>query len=332
MSPGTVARVLERLGVAPPARDLAGLRAVYAAWCRGVSFDNVLKMIHVAEARPGPLPGFTAESFFEAWLACGAGGTCWAGNGALHGFLEALGFDAQRAIATMMPSHSPAPNHGSVVVSLDGERWITDASILTSEPLRIPAPGEPAETGPLPRLEWLDGKPAVIWRTLRLPEGFPCRIERIGADTVEWDALHRQSGVWSPFNFELSARVMRGDLHDRGLARTAIRNRRQRLDLRIPAGSRSSSALPRRGARHHRGHRTPAPGRPPGTAPSRIGDCYDVIANRITTRVPPLGREETSALSASPWIRCRPCPRLGRLFTPAVCTPTPESQTVRRNA
>jgi N-hydroxyarylamine O-acetyltransferase len=198
------------LGVAPPARDLAGLRAVYAAWCRGVPFDSVLKMIHVAEARPGPLPGSTSESFFEAWLACGAGGTCWAGNGALHGLLEALGFDARRAIATMMPSHSPAPNHGSVVVSLEGERWITDASILTSEPIRIPAHRESAGTGPLPRLEWLDGKPALIWRTLRVPEGFPCRIERIGADTAEWDAFHRQSGAWSPFNFELSARVMRG--------------------------------------------------------------------------------------------------------------------------
>jgi N-hydroxyarylamine O-acetyltransferase len=210
MHPVTVAAVLERLGVAAPSRDLAGLRAVYATWCRSVSFDNVLKMIHVAEERPGPLPGSTAESFFEAWLACGAGGTCWAGNGALQGLLEALGFDVQRAIATMMPSHSPAPNHGSVVVTLEGERWIADASILTGEPIRIPAPGEPAGTGALPGLQWLDGKPAVIWRTLRVPDGFPCRIERIGADNAEWDAFHRESGVWSPFNFELSARVMRG--------------------------------------------------------------------------------------------------------------------------
>jgi hypothetical protein len=210
MRPDAVAAVLKRLGVESPSLDLAGLRAVYAPWCRGVSFDNVLKMIHVAEVRSGPLPGFTAESFFEDWLACGAGGTCWAGNGALHGLLEALGFDVQRAIATMMPSHSPAPNHGSVVVSLEGEQWIADASILTSEPIRIPAPGEPAGTGPLPRFERLDGKPAVIWRTLRVPEGFPCRIERIGADDAEWDAFHRESGVWSPFNFELSARVMRG--------------------------------------------------------------------------------------------------------------------------
>jgi N-hydroxyarylamine O-acetyltransferase len=210
MHASTVAAVLARLDVAPPSRDLAGLRSVYAAWCRSVSFDNVLKMIHLAEERPGPLPGSTAESFFEDWLTCGAGGTCWAGNEALHGLLEALGFDARRAIATMMPSSSSAPNHGSVVVGLDGERWIADASILTGEPIRIPAPGEPVEAGPLPRFEWLDGKPAVVWRTLRVPGGFPCRIERIGADHAEWDAYHRESGVWSPFNFELSARVMRG--------------------------------------------------------------------------------------------------------------------------
>ena len=180
MKPVVVAAVLERFGIAPPSRDLAGLCAVYAAWCRSVSFDNVLKMIHVAEERPGSLPGSTAEGFFEDWLACGAGGTCWAGNGALHGLLEALGFDAQRAIATMMPARSPAPNHGSVVVSLEGEQWITDASILTGAPIRIPAPGEPTGGGSLPRFEWLDGKPAVVWRTLsdarRLP--VPHRADR----------------------------------------------------------------------------------------------------------------------------------------------------------
>jgi N-hydroxyarylamine O-acetyltransferase len=210
VKPATVSAVLERLRVAPPSRDLAGLRAVYAAWCRGVSFDNVLKLIHIAEERPGPLPGSSAQSFFEDWLACGAGGTCWAGNGALYGLLEALGFDVQRAIATMMPSQAPAPNHGSVVVTVDGARWIADASMLTGVPIRIPEPGEPAATGPLPRLEWLDGRPAVMWRTLRVPDGFPCRIERIGVGEAEWEAFHHKSGVWSPFNFELSARVMRG--------------------------------------------------------------------------------------------------------------------------
>jgi hypothetical protein len=211
VKPDTVAAVLEKLGVDRPPADLAGLRDVYAAWCAAVPFDNVLKMIHVDEQRPGPLPGSTSDSFFEAWLECGAGGTCWAGNGALHDLLEALGFEVERALATMMPSpEMRGPNHASVVVTLAGERWIADASILSGEPIRIPAAGESPQNGPMPRFEWLDGKPAVIWRTLRAPDGFPCRIERIGAEAAECDALHRKSGVWSPFNYELSARLMRG--------------------------------------------------------------------------------------------------------------------------
>ena len=273
MKPVVVAAVLERFGIAPPSRDLAGLRAVYAAWCRSVSFDNVLKMIHVAEERPGSLPGSTAEGFFEDWLACGAGGTCWAGNGALHGLLEALGFDAQRAIATMMPARSPAPNHGSVVISVEGEQWITDASILTGAPIRIPAPGEPTGCTPLPRFEWLDGQPAVVWRTLSVPDGFPCRIERIGADNAEWDAFHRKSGVWSPFNFELSARVMRATATIGVSPGRAFHNRGRRLDHNLSAGSRRSPAIPHRGARHSGGHRTPPPGRPSRTAP-RAGSCW----------------------------------------------------------
>lgn len=211
MKHDSVPAILEKLGAEPPATDLAGLRSVYAAWCRGVPFDNVLKMIHVAEERPGPLPGSTPDSFFEDWLACGAGGTCWAGNGALHDLLEALGFEVQRALATMMPSPGmTGPNHGTVVVSLEGERWMADASILSGEPIRIPEPGEPDGTGPLPRFEWLDGKPALVWRTLRAPDGFPCRIERVGAEAGDFDELHQRSAAWSPFNYELSARLMRG--------------------------------------------------------------------------------------------------------------------------
>jgi N-hydroxyarylamine O-acetyltransferase len=209
MNRDTVPAVLEKLGMDRPECDLAGLRTVYAAWCRAVPFDNVLKMIHLAEQRPDPLPGSTPDSFFGAWLECGAGGTCWAGNGALHDLLEQLGFAVQRALATMMPHPEVrGPNHGSVVVTIEGDRWIADASILSGEPLRIPLPDEPAETGPLPRIEWLDGHPAVVWRMLRAPGGFPCRIERIGVEAAEFEELHRQSAVWSPFNYELSGRLM----------------------------------------------------------------------------------------------------------------------------
>jgi N-hydroxyarylamine O-acetyltransferase len=208
--PEAVDAVLAKLRIERPEPTLAGLRTLYAAWCRRVPFDNVLKLIHISESAPGPLPGSTSESFFQDWLACGAGGTCWAGNGALHDLLAAVGFRAQRAIATMFPEAQTAPNHGSVVVSFDRERWIADASMLTDGPIRLRTPGEPGETGDLPRFEWVDDRPAVIWRTLRAPEGFPCRFERIGADAAEWDAFHRRSGAWSPFNYELSIRTRRG--------------------------------------------------------------------------------------------------------------------------
>jgi N-hydroxyarylamine O-acetyltransferase len=212
MQHATVNAVLEKLEVDRPEPDLDGLRAVYAAWCAGVSFDNVLKLIHLAEERAGPLPGSTADEFFDAWLEHGAGGTCWSGNGALHDLLRALGFDVARALATMLPSPGiQGPNHGSVIVHVEGERWIADASILSGEPIRIPPPGEPAADGPLPRFEWLDGRPSVIWRSQSAPGGFPCRIDRIGAGSGEWDALHQRTTDWSPFNYQLNARVLRGE-------------------------------------------------------------------------------------------------------------------------
>lgn len=214
MNGALLERVLRRLDPAGaggrPNPDFAALRHVYAAWCRQVPFDNVRKMIHIAEGRRGPLPGSTAEDFFQAWLEHGTGGTCWAGNGALHDLLAALRFPVRRAAATMLPRPEVmSPNHGSVVVTLDGERWIVDASILSGEPIRISETDEPP-AGDLPRLEWRDGKPNVIWRTPGSPDGFPCRFDRLGVSADEWDALHQRTVDGGPFNTALSVRVQRG--------------------------------------------------------------------------------------------------------------------------
>src|SRR5947199_3736781 len=94
--------VLQRLGVDRVTPDLAGLARVYRAWCDAVPFDNVHKLVHLAEGRGTPLPGSTASDFFAQFLATGAGGTCWSGNNALHDLLAALGFEVERAAATMM--------------------------------------------------------------------------------------------------------------------------------------------------------------------------------------------------------------------------------------
>jgi N-hydroxyarylamine O-acetyltransferase len=221
MRTATVAAVLERLELEPPAPDLDGLRAVYGAWCRSVPFDNVLKLIRLAEGAPGPLPGSTADGFFGAWLEHGTGGTCWSGNGALHDLLDALGFTVDRVIATMLSSpRVTEPNHGSVAATVEGERWLVDASILGGAPIRLPAsgvcvespqaPGAVPDHGPLPRFEWLDGRPAVRWRTPSAPGGFHCRIERIGAGAAEWDARHQRTRDWSPFNYQLTVRLLDG--------------------------------------------------------------------------------------------------------------------------
>src|SRR5262249_20642106 len=136
---GLVERVLERLGfAAAPAPDRAGLAALYAAWCERVPFDNVRKRPHVAAKDPGRLPGDDPPEFFAARLAYGTGGPCLAGHGGLRELLVALGFDAERGVATMMALPDLPPNHGTVFVALDGERLLVDASILFGEPLALP--------------------------------------------------------------------------------------------------------------------------------------------------------------------------------------------------
>ena len=115
LSPPLRERVLAKLGFAgSPAPTFENLGAIYAAWCRGVPFDNVRKLIHVRAGNSGPLPGSTAEDFLEAWLKHGTGGTCWSGAGAFHALLASLGFDAARGVGTMLVAPDLPPNHGSV--------------------------------------------------------------------------------------------------------------------------------------------------------------------------------------------------------------------------
>ena len=149
LSPTLVERVLDRLGLdTAPEPTPDGLGRLYGAWCQRVPFDNLRKLVHLHRGDRGPLPGSEPDDFFEAWLAHGAGGTCWAGNGALHALLAALGFPALRAIATMMVAPGIPPNHATVIVDLDGRRLVVDASILHGAPLElVPAGGTSVDHG-----------------------------------------------------------------------------------------------------------------------------------------------------------------------------------------
>jgi len=214
LSPALVERVLARLGFAsPPAPDAAGLAALYAEWCQRVPFDNVRKRLYLAAGEAGPLPGDDAADFFEAWLASGTGGTCWAGNGALHALVEALGFRARRVVATILVAPDIPPNHGSVAVELDGGRFLVDASLLHGAPLPLAQRGETAVDHPAfgVRCTRRDGRWHVRWRPLHDPAGLDCRLDEVGVSAARFRALHEATRGWSPFNFSVYARRNRAD-------------------------------------------------------------------------------------------------------------------------
>jgi len=207
-------RVLAKLGFAhAPANDRAGLAGLYAAWCRSVPFDNARKLIHLRANDPAPLPGDTPEDFFAAWLAHGAGGTCWALHGAWCALLEACGFDARRAIATMLVAPDQPPNHGSVSVRLGGETLLVDATMQYGEPLALDAARASEIVHPAYGVRvrpdgasWLVG-----WRSPFTLEPLDCRIESLAGDVATFRSYHEATRGWSPFNFQLMVRVRRGD-------------------------------------------------------------------------------------------------------------------------
>jgi N-hydroxyarylamine O-acetyltransferase len=211
LSQALVERVLEGLGLDRlPQPDHTGLGRVYDAWCRRVPFDNVLKRIHIASGSPAPLPGDAPAEFFETWLRHGVGGTCWAGNGALAELLRALGFTAERGVATMMVGPDPTPNHGTVIVHLEDGACLVDASILHGEPL----PLRTSETA-IEHPAWgvrtaLDG-PTRFVHWLPFHTRMACRIDAETASTDEFRERHEKTRGWSPFNHSLSARLNRGE-------------------------------------------------------------------------------------------------------------------------
>ncbi|HEU6449044.1 MAG TPA: arylamine N-acetyltransferase [Verrucomicrobiae bacterium] len=206
--------VLARLGFnrhLEPTRE--NLRRLYAAWCRRVPFDNVRKLIHVHNGDPRPFPGSTAEDFFEAWLKHGTGGTCWSGAGAFQALLQSLGFDAVRGVGTMMVAPDLPPNHGTVRVDFGEAHYLTDCSILHVEPLHLNGDAEVIVNHPAwgVRCSRRDGKWHVAWRPLHKLDGLECRLESFGASQQEYAERYEKTRQWSPFNYELVARLNKED-------------------------------------------------------------------------------------------------------------------------
>jgi len=206
--------VLSRLGFQSlPEPTYPDLAAIYAAWCQKVPFDNVRKLIHARAADPGPFPGSDAEDYFTAWLAHGTGGTCWAGAGAMQAFLSSLGFDSRRGIATMMAAPGIPPNHGTVLVAIDGANYLMDTGILCGVPLILREDADTVIDHPAWGLSCgkRDGLLHIMWRPLHKTDGFECRLEHFGATHSDYQSLYEDTRGWSPFNYELTARINKGE-------------------------------------------------------------------------------------------------------------------------
>jgi arylamine N-acetyltransferase len=215
ISPELVETVLLRLGLHErPDATPEGLAQLYHRWCRSVPFDNILKLIHIRKGLPGPFPGTEATGFFRSWLEHGTGGTCWAGANALHALLVSLGFDAQRGISTMVVAPDIPPNHGTVRVDFGGYSVLVDASILHDEPIPLAGSGVFPAGAPASRVSVRDsegGRTCVRWSPLHQPDGMDCRIEHFGASHDEYAAIYEATRSWSPFNYQLTARINRDD-------------------------------------------------------------------------------------------------------------------------
>ncbi|MFN0074282.1 MAG: arylamine N-acetyltransferase [Chloroflexota bacterium] len=214
LPPDLTERVLTKLGFSgQPEPTFGGLSALFDAWCRQVPFDNVRKLIHVRKQDASPLPGDDPGDFFEAWLKHGTGGTCWATNGALYTLLASLGFDASRGEATMMVAPNLPPNHATVLVAFDEARYIVDGALLQVEPLRL----DMLETTGVHSDAWgltcsqRDGHWVIRWRPAHQPAGLDCRIDRLQVTRETYQERHEVTRSWSPFNYELYARSVRGE-------------------------------------------------------------------------------------------------------------------------
>lgn len=215
LSTDLLPRILTQLGhPAPAAPTPEALASLYAAWCQKVPFDNVQKLIHVRSSAPGPLPGSTPEHFFENWLLHGTGGTCWAGSAALAALLTTLGFQVRRSIATMLAAPDLQPNHGTVIVRFSpGTDYLVDTSVLHHQPLPLHPGGITAIAHPAWGIQATrqQNRWHLHWRPLHMTTGFVCRYEPLGPDHSDFPDRYAQTRDWSPFNYQVNARINRGD-------------------------------------------------------------------------------------------------------------------------
>jgi arylamine N-acetyltransferase len=229
LSPALRDAVARRLGLSDELpNDIAGLRALYAAWCANVPFDNVRKLIALRTGEEGPLPGGEATDFLEHWLAHGTGGTCWSSSNGLFELTVSFGFDARRVAGSMRDLG--VPGHGSIKVNVAGADGLIDSSMLMMYPIPLTTDVH-VDRHPLfgVEVEPLDGTHLIWFDTPPYDEYFPCRLLIDPVDHAFYLERYELSRTRGPFNHHLSVRYNRRG--DRAVLQAHTRHRRSASGL-----------------------------------------------------------------------------------------------------
>ena len=197
LSKSVFERVKLKLGITIPVKvDLEGLTLVYDAWSKGVGYDNINLIKFLEGDSKGTVPVLPVEDFFESWLDHELANFCWANSEALRALLEAFGFQTSRVIGSMktwrkLPGNFVLP-HGSLMVFIDTQQYLVDATFLIEEPLPI---NEGIDTcagnGSLKLWSYSDGK--IRWQ---LPQGrfdAAFQIERLDVSYDEFFEEHKRT-------------------------------------------------------------------------------------------------------------------------------------------
>jgi N-hydroxyarylamine O-acetyltransferase len=162
--------VLERLGVATPVSlTVDGLDNVFKAWCRVTGYDNVGLAVRAGAGGTGPVLGFPAHDYFDRLLAHGMSNLCFGNSEALRAVLDALGFTVARVRGSMGSSEAVlgAYKHGSLLVTIDGQRYVVDPTFMAEKAL-LWQPGVRTTAGSGALRIWTDIDGAIRWQ---IPQG-----------------------------------------------------------------------------------------------------------------------------------------------------------------
>ncbi|WP_353228172.1 arylamine N-acetyltransferase [Novosphingobium sp.] len=231
LSPAHLAAYCARIGYAGALNpDLATLRAIHAAHCAAIPFENI-------DVQLGLPPTLDPEAAFAKLVTAGRGGWCYEHNGVLGRALAAIGFAVTRLCGGVLRDDSGLPAMGShlaLLVSLD-RPWLVDAGFSSwlSSPL-------PLESGAWSQPPWtvtLSSADIGAW-TLAVDLGSRVMQYHFAATPAD-EALLAQVCAWqasnpaSPFvqNLVVQRRADGIDLALRGrvLVETTVAGAHQRL-------------------------------------------------------------------------------------------------------